>query len=309
MTASADFSAPPADQLLLRRLLRGVLRVLFRGLVRPPLPIALQRTVIRGLTAISVPVPGIRREAGQLGGRPCEWHRPAQPSGGVVLYLHGGAYVAGSPATHRGICAHLARRAQVEVCALDYRLSPESQYPAAREDAIAAYQALLAAGYPAQRIAFVGDSAGGNLSLITSLRLRHLGLPQPGALVCFSSVTDFTGSQLHSPAGGDPLIHPNWVTQAIGLYCPADVARDDPGLSPQFDDLTGLAPLLLQVGEDEILRNDSLRFAAAAQAAGVEVQLERYPGLWHVFQAHAGLLHAADFALARVALFLKARGF
>ncbi|OEC36529.1 Acetyl esterase/lipase [Pseudomonas cuatrocienegasensis] len=309
MTASADFIAPPADQPLLRSVLRGALRVLFRGLVRPPLPVPFQRAVIRALTAATLPVAGVSREAGHLGGRPCEWHRPSQPSGSVLLYLHGGAYVAGSPATHRAICAHLAARTQASVCALDYRLSPESRYPAAREDAIAAYQALLAAGYPAQRIAFVGDSAGGNLSLITSLRLRHLGLPQPGALVCFSPVTDFTGSQLHSPAGGDPLIHPNWVTQAIGLYCPADVARDDPGLSPQFDDLTGLAPLLLQVGEDEILLNDSLRFAAAAQAAGVEVQLERYPGLWHVFQAHAGLLHVADFALARVALFLKARGF
>jgi acetyl esterase/lipase len=98
------------------------------------------------------------------------------------------------------------------------------------------------------------------------------------------------------------------VEQALALYCPAGLAHDDPGLSPQFADLHGLAPLLIQVGEDEILRNDSLRFADKAKAAGVDVRLQRYPDLWHVFQAHAGMLKAADFALAEVVSFLRERG-
>lgn len=316
MNAPAEFTPPAADQALLRSVLRTSLRLLFRGLVRPPMPIAGQRAVLRLLTAVSPTPRGITRSAGTLGGRPCEWHRPQSgqshspqsPRGTVLLYLHGGAYLIGGPNTHRAICAHLAKRGQMAVCALDYRLAPEHQYPAARDDALAAFQALLELGYTPEQIVIGGDSAGGNLSLITSLRLRDLGLPQPAALVCFSPVTDFTGAQLHEPPAGDPLIQRAWVEQALALYCPPGLAHDDPGLSPQFADLQGLAPLLLQVGEDEILRNDSLRFADKARAAGVEVRLQRYPGLWHVFQAHAGMLKAADFALAEVVSFLRERG-
>lgn len=316
MTSPAEFTAPAADQAFLRSVLRNSLRLLFRGLVRPPMPIAGQRTVLRVLTAFSPTPRGITRSAGTLGGRTCEWHRPqsgqwSRPQKGrgtVLLYLHGGAYLIGGANTHRAICSNLVRLGQMEVCALDYRLAPEHPYPAARDDALAAFQALIELGYAPAQIVIGGDSAGGNLSLITSLRLRELGLPQPAALLCFSPVTDFTGTQLHEPPAGDPLIHPKWIEQALALYCPADVAHDDPGLSPQFADLHGLPPVLIQVGEDEILRNDSLRFADKAKAAGVDVCLQRYPGLWHVFQAHAGMLKAADFALAEVVSFLRARG-
>ena len=316
MNAPAEFTPPAVEQALLRTLLRGSLRLLFRGLVRPPMPIAGQRAVLRLLTAVS-PVPrGITRSTGTLAGRPCEWHRPQRgplhrPQSGrgtVLLYLHGGAYLIGGPNTHRAICSTLAKRGQMDVCALDYRLAPEHQYPAAREDAVAAFQALIELGYKPEQIVIGGDSAGGNLSLITSLHLRDLGQAQPAALVCFSPVTDFTGTQLHEPPAGDPLIHRKWVEQALALYCPAGLAHDDPGLSPQFADLHGLAPLLIQVGEDEILRNDSLRFADRAKAAGVDVRMQRYPDLWHVFQAHAGMLKAADFALAEVVSFLRQRG-
>jgi monoterpene epsilon-lactone hydrolase len=308
MTVPVEFIAPAADQAVLRRVLRTSLRLLFRGLVRPPIPIAGQRAVLRLLTAASPTPRGITRRAGTLGGRPCEWHKPQSGRGSVLLYLHGGAFIIGGANTHRAICSNLAKRGQMDVCALDYRLAPAHQYPAALEDALAAFQALIELGYTPSQIVIGGDSAGGNLSLITSLRLRDLGLPQPVALVCFSPVTDFTGAQLHEPPAGDPLIHPAWVALALALYCPAGLAHDDPGLSPLFADLHGLAPLLIQVGEDEILRNDSLRFADKAKAAGVDVRLQRYPDLWHVFQAHAGLLKAADFALAEVVSFLRERG-
>lgn len=316
MNAPVEFTAPAADQAFLRSVLRTGLRLLFRGLVRPSMPIAGQRAVLRLLTAAGPTPRGITRSAGVLGGRPCEWHKPQseqwhKPQSGrgtVLLYLHGGAYLIGGANTHRAICSNLAKLGQLEVCALDYRLAPEHQYPAAREDALAAFQELIELGYPPEQIVIGGDSAGGNLSLITSLRLRDLGLAQPAALVCFSPVTDFTGTQLHEPPAGDPLIQRKWVEQALALYCPAGLAHDDPGLSPQFADLQGLAPLLIQVGEDEILRNDSLRFADKAKAAGVDVRLQRYPDLWHVFQAHAGMLKAADFALAEVVSFLRERG-
>ena len=308
MTAPVEFIAPAADQALLRSVLRGSLRLFFRGLVRPPMPLAGQRAVLRMLTAASPAPRGISRTTETLGGRPCEWHKPHNSRSTVLLYLHGGAFIIGGANTHRAICSNLAKLGQLDVCALDYRLAPEHQYPAAREDALAAYQALLSQGYAPEQIVIGGDSAGGNLSLITSLRLRELGLPQPAALVCFSPVTDFTATLLHQPPAGDPLIHPAWVALALKLYCPADLAHDDPGLSPLFADLQGLPPLLIQVGEDEILLNDSLRFADKAKAAGVDVSLQRYPGLWHVFQAHAGMLKVADFALAEVVSFLRARG-
>ncbi|EJO95462.1 alpha/beta hydrolase domain-containing protein [Ectopseudomonas mendocina DLHK] len=308
MTASADFTAPAAEQMLLRGVLRGALRLLFRGLVRPPMPIAGQRLVLRLLTASTLTPRGVTRSAATLAGRPCEWHRPPAGSGNVLLYLHGGAFMIGGPETHRGICASLAKRAGIDVCALDYRLAPEHPYPAARDDVVAAYRALLDAGYRAEQIAIGGDSAGGNLSLVGSLRIRELGLPAPAALVCFSPATDFTSEQMHEPPAGDPLIHPSWIEQAAELYCPADLPRDDPGLSPVFADLSQLPPTLIQVGEDELLLNDSLRLAERAQAAGASVRLERYPGLWHVFQAHVGMLRAADYAIARVAAFLRERG-
>jgi acetyl esterase/lipase len=308
MTASADFKAPAAEQMLLRGLLRGFLRLFFRGLVRPPMPVAGQRRVLRALTTITLTPRGVSRSAATLAGRPCEWHRPPASSGSVLLYLHGGAFMIGGPDTHRGICASLAKRAALEVCALDYRLAPEHSYPAARDDVVAAYQALLEAGYKPQQIAIGGDSAGGNLSLVGCLRILELGLPAPAALVCFSPVTDFTGEQMHEPLAGDPLIHPSWVEQAAQLYCPADLPRNDPGMSPLFADLSQLPPTLIQVGEDELLLNDSLRLAERAKAAGVNVRLERYSGVWHVFQAHVGMLRAADYAIARVAAFLRERG-
>ncbi len=308
MTASADFRAPAAEQMLLRGLLRGFLCLFFRRLVRPPMPVAGQRRILRALTAITLTPRGVSRNSATLAGRPCEWHRPLVSSGSVLLYLHGGAFMIGGPDTHRSICASLAKRAALDVCALDYRLAPEHPYPAARDDVVAAYQALLDAGYRPEQIAIGGDSAGGNLSLVGCLRIVELGLPPPAALVCFSPVTDFTGEQMHEPPAGDPLIHPRWIEQAAELYCPADLPRDDPGLSPLFADLSPLPPTLIQVGEDELLLNDSLRLAERAEAAGVDVRLERYPGLWHVFQAHVGMLRAADYAIDRVVAFLRERG-
>ncbi|MCY1336570.1 putative acetyl-hydrolase LipR [compost metagenome] len=304
MNAPAEFTAAEPGQPVLRAILRGALRLLFRGLMRPPMPVAMQRLVLRALTASTLAPRGLVRQEGQLAGRPCEWHRPQGGSHVVLLYLHGGAFITGSPATHRAITANLAKRAGVAVCALDYRLAPEHPFPAARDDALAAYRELLGAGYPASRIVIGGDSAGGNLSLITALEIRRQGLPQPAGLLCFSPATDLSGTRQHQPAAGDPLIHPAWVEQAMDLYCPPGMDRRDPALSPVFADLSALAPMLVQVGEDEVLRDDSLHLAERVRAAGGWVRLERYPALWHVFQAHAGLLRAADQALASAADFI-----
>lgn len=305
MNAFVEFIAPPAGQPLLRKILRGTLRLLFRRRMRPPTSIARQRAIIDGLTARSVQLTGVERTPGKLAGLDCEWHRPSGKSDGVLLYLHGGAYLVGSPATHRTLCAYLARYSGRAVCALDYRLAPEHPFPAARTDAMQAYRELLATGYTPEQIVFAGDSAGGNLCLVTALQLKAEGVPLPAALVCFSPVTDFTGQYRHTPPAGDPIIHATWLDQAAELYCGPILDRASPDLSPVYANLAGLPPLLLQVGEDEILRDDSLRLAESARAAGVMVRLERYPGLWHVFQGNVGKLKAANQALERVAVFLR----
>lgn len=306
MSNSSDLFEPvSAQQSMLKRLLRGTMRLFFYGLVRPPVPLWLQRTVIRLLTMITVAPKGVVRGLQLINGVPCEWQHADTGQGKVMLYLHGGAFMIGSPATHRAITAGLAVRGGMSVCVPDYRLAPEHPYPAAPEDCLAVYQGLLDMGYPSSQISIGGDSAGGNLALVTALRARDLGLPLPAALVCFSPVTDFSSEAIHMPPAGDPLINLKWLAQAREAYCPAPLDTHMPGVSPLNDDLQGLPPLLLQVGEDEVLRNDSLRFAERAREAGVEVRLQRYAGLWHVFQAHAGMLKVADLALDRVVDFLR----
>ncbi|HCF2229947.1 TPA: alpha/beta hydrolase fold domain-containing protein, partial [Pseudomonas aeruginosa] len=181
--------SPP--QRLRAGLLRGCLRLLFRGLVRPPMPVALQRGVLRGLSLATLGAGGVVRERRSLAGVPCEWLRPR----GVearrrVLYLHGGAYLIGSPATHRAITTHLARRCAAEVCAVDYRRAPEHPFPAARDDALAVYLALLEAGHSPRRLLLAGDSAGGHLALSLALELKARGLPLPAGLLLFSPWTD-----------------------------------------------------------------------------------------------------------------------
>ena len=308
MNDSNDLFEPASSQQsLLRQMLRWTMRLFFHGLVRPPVPIWLQRAIIRLLTMITVTPRGVVRGLQTINGVPCEWQHGDSGRGKVMLYIHGGAFMIGSPATHRSITAGLAGRAGMSVCVPDYRLAPEHPYPAAPDDCLAVYQGLLDMGYLASQISIAGDSAGGNLALVTALRARDLGLPVPAALVCFSPVTDFSSEAVHTPPAGDPLINLKWMHQAREAYCPAPLDTHMPGVSPLNDDLLGLPPVLLQVGEDEVLRNDSLRFAERAREAGVELQLQRYEGLWHVFQVHAGMLKVSDLALDRVVDFLRVR--
>lgn len=307
MNVHADYTHSNPGQPILSSIIRGVMRLLFRGLIRPGVPIAIQRAVIRILTAAMPVSGGVQRSRELIAGRPCEWHRLPAGSDKVILYLHGGAYLIGSPATHRGLAAALAQTGKRDLCVLDYRLAPEHPFPAARDDAVAAYTALLSRGYEPAEIVLAGDSAGGHLALITALELNRQGQHMPGALVCFSPVVDFTGEQLHAPESGDPLLNASWIEQAADLFCPPGMDRRNPGLSPINADLACLPPLLIQVGEEELLLNDSLRLAEKARIAGVNVQLERYPECWHVFQANTGILKVADIALERVGMFLNTR--
>lgn len=309
MTRSVELAAPAGlRQRLLAPLLRGVTWLLFRCCFQPRVSVQAQRRLLRLFTRITPVSRGVHIEPGELGGVPCQWLRPSQASGWVLLYLHGGAFIVGAPQTHRSLTSFLARHGRLAVCALDYRLAPEQPFPAAGDDALAAYRALLAQGQPAGRIVIAGDSAGGNLVLATTLRLRDLGLPLPGALVCFSPVTDVSGATLHQPDAGDPLLSEAWLGQGIDAYCPAGMDRRASAVSPLYADLQGLPPLLVQVGEDEILLQQSQQLAERAAAAGVDCELELYRRQWHVFQINCGLLPSADEALQRVLGFLRQRG-
>ncbi len=297
----------PWQQRLLRRVMRGSLSVLFRQVIRPPLPIRWQRAWLGVLTRSGMVPKGVTIETVPLNGVPCERLSANPTAQHALLYVHGGAFCIGSPRTHRSITATLAKRSGAVVYAVDYRLTPEHVYPAGLDDVVNAYRGLLAAGFAPERIALAGDSAGGNLILACVLRLLASGEPVPAALIPLSPLTDASRSQLHTPPAGDPLLNHAWVAQASTLYCTEAQLRD-PLVSPVYasvEQLKAFPPVLIQVGEDEILRNDSLRMHAALENAGVPVVLERYPGYWHVFQAQVGLLQAADVAMARMVAFLQ----
>ncbi len=254
---------------------------------------------------------GTRIETSVMGGVPVETisnENGSHENGRVdatFLYLHGGAYVAGSPASHRGLLAQLARVSGCRIVAADYRLAPEHPYPAALDDALAVYRALLADGIAPEKIVIAGDSAGGGLTLATALALRDAGGPMPAALICLSPWTDLTlsGDSHRSRAGRERMLNPAAAGVDAKHYAGGRDLKD-PLLSPLFGRLDGLPPLLIQVGDDEVLLDDSLRFADAARRAGVPVTLQVWPGLWHVWQLYAGWMPEADAALARMTEFV-----
>ncbi len=293
---------------LIAALLRTVLRATLRPTFRAGRPVPEQRRRLELITRLTLPARGVIHTAAHCGGISGEFvaTRGTDPGSRAILYLHGGAYCIGSHVTHRSVTSHLARRTDAGVFVADYRLAPEHPCPAAIDDAIAAYRGLREQGWSPDRIAFVGDSAGGGLALATALRLRDLGEPLPAALVLLSPWVDLGDPDRGTPPPGEIMISLPWVQECARLYLAGRNARD-PLASPIHGDLRGLPPTLIQVGQDEILLQDSRRLHAALVAANVPAQLEEYPRRWHVFQANAGVLADADRALASVAGFLQQR--
>lgn len=234
------------------------------------------------------------------------WVRPKEAGAGrAILFLHGGGYVQGTAAAYRGFVSQVAGRAGIAALAIDYPLAPEMTLPAAPNAALAAWDWLVGQGY--DRIAVVGDSAGGGLSLVTLANLaRRADGPAPVAGVVFSPWTDLTlsGASMSDPAMQDPLIGREYLQDCSRKYAGAlDVG--DPLASPLFGDLRGLPPLLIQVGTDERLLDDATRYAARATEAGVPVRLEVWDGLHHVFQFDVAHLDSSRRALDRAAAFLR----
>lgn len=290
---------------LLRSVLSVALRGLFKGVIGRPLPERFQRFWMTAVSASTLRASGTRSESA-ICGAPGVWvrHRDSDARR-VLLYLHGGGYTLGSPRTHRALSSHLAAAARTQVFVPDYRLAPEHPYPAALEDAVATYRALLDRFTPGN-IAIGGDSAGGGLALCLALALREAQLPPPAALLLISPWTDLSlsGETVTSKCEADPMLGRPWLQRAADAYR-GHLSLTDPRVSPLFADLDGLPPTLIQVGGDEILLSDSQRLAERARAIGLDLRLEVEDGLWHDFQIHAGVLKAADAAIQRIASFLN----
>lgn len=223
----------------------------------------------------------------------------------VILHLHGGGYMMGSPRTHRGMAATLARVAHARVVVPDYRLAPEHAFPAALEDALAWYRHLLDDGVDPAAMAVTGDSAGGGLAVSLLIAARDEGLPLPACYVGMSPWTDLagTGESMVTMAARDPWLRADMVPPAARAYA-GEHALDHPGVSPLYADLTGLPPMLVHSGTEEILFDDGRRLVERARAAGVTADLGVFEGMWHVFQAFPGLPESRR-ALREIGAFIR----
>lgn len=238
-----------------------------------------------------------------------EWSlAPGSDPSRVLLYFHGGGFCSGSLASHRRLVTEAGRAAGVRTLAVEYRLAPEHPFPAAYDDAYAAWRWLLARGVEPRHIAVGGDSAGAGLTVALINRLRDAGEALPGCAWLVSRWTDLamTGGTLATKDAVDPLIHKAYLEELAGALVPAGVDRRDPRVSVLYADLRGLPPVLIQVGSAETLLDDAVRFAGAAGAADVRVTLEVWPDMIHAFPLWNGGLAEGRAALARAGAFIRA---
>ena len=225
----------------------------------------------------------------------------------VVLYFHGGVYVMGDAFLAAGLAAQIARRTRAKVISVGYRLAPEHPYPAAADDALAAYQALLQNGTDPAGIVFAGESAGGGLAIATLVNARDHGLPLPAAAYVMSPYADLTlaGTTMQTKRDADPLLSPDALQARVSDYTAGHDAAL-PLISPVFADLSGLPPLIIQAGTHEVLLDDAIRLARQAATADVQVSLDITPAVPHVFQAYFPILDEATAALDRAGQLLSA---
>jgi epsilon-lactone hydrolase len=251
----------------------------------------------------------IKLSAIDLDGIPGEWSiAPGSDANRVLMFFHGGGYCSGSIASHRRMVTEAGRYAGARTLAVGYRLAPEHPFPAAFDDALVAWRFLRRQGIAAARIAVGGDSAGGGLTAALINRLRASGDEKPACAWLVSPWIDLTmsGSTLASKDAADPLIHKPYLEELATAYLPATLDRKDPRVSPLFTDLRGFPPVLVQVGSDETLLDDAMRFAATAGAADVAVTLEIWPRMIHAWPLWNARLEAGRRALASAGAFISA---
>ena len=267
------------------------------------------RTLFEQMTAAFPPPSDITATPVDAGGIPAEWiTAPGASSEQTVYWLHGGGYCIGSINTHRGLLARISAASRARVLAIDYRLAPEDLFPAAVEDAVAGYLWLLSSGVDPARIVIGGDSAGGGLTGATLVALKQDVKPLPAAAVLISPWTDLalTGESLSTKAAADPMITSDGITRVRDAYV-GDSNPNDPLISPIYAELAGLPPLLIQVGENEVLLSDSTRLAERTEATGIDVTLEIWPEMIHVWHFFAAMLPEGQQAIDRIGEWVRQR--
>lgn len=276
----------------------------------PAMPIDDFRAMFEEWATVTAEPVGVAFEEAMIGTIPVLRARPQAPQPGrLLLCFHGGGYVTGSRASHRKMFGHIAAAARIDALIVEYRRAPESPYPAAVEDALAVFRWALASGIGAAHIAFVGDSAGGGLSVATALAARRDDSPVPGAMYLMSPWLDLEakGESYDANAAVDLIVDRGIIEGLVPALLGPDGSVGDPIANPIIADLTGLPPALIQVGGHEAFLDDSRLFAARAKAAGVDVALEIVPEMQHVFQFLAGTAPEADAAIARAATWLTGK--
>jgi len=249
----------------------------------------------------------VKCEKVDAGGVPAEWmSTPESVEERVVYYLHGGGYTIGSINTHRPMISLIARAAKARALAIDYRLAPENPFPAAVVDATAAYRWLLSTGVNPGKVVIAGDSAGGGLTAATLVALRDAGDPLPAAGVCISPWVDMEGigDSMNTKAGVDPMVEREGLVEMGNAYL-GDADPRTPLAAPIYADLKGLPPLLIQVGTSETLLDDANRLAERAKSAGVEVILEPWEDMIHVWHMFAAMLPEGQQAIDRIGEFIR----
>jgi epsilon-lactone hydrolase len=281
--------------------------------------IAVNRRIVDGYGDVDPSVRDFAAEVRRIevSGVPCEWLLAAGAAPDRrLLYIHGGGWTAGGLDSHRPLSARISAATGCAVLAVDYRLAPEHPFPAGLDDCIAAYRWLRengpAGSLPASSLFVAGDSAGGNLTLALLLALKQRGLPLPDAAVPISPATDFLGSgdSYRTRAERDPILtmDPEGIRLLAQVYLQGRAKPEDPLVSPLYGDFAGLPPLLIHVGDAEVLLDDSTRVAERAKAAGVDVTLEVFPDMPHVWHAFAPFLPEASDAIARIGAFVRKHG-
>ena len=261
------------------------------------------------LGGLLIPAFGVRIETDEINGLHAEWLTPKdRMDGKLLLYLHGGGYVVGGCDMHRQMVSHIARAGRIRTLLPEYRLSPEHKYPDAIDDAVSVYRSLLDMGMKAEDIIFGGDSAGGGLAVATLLALRDADEPMPAAAVLLSPFLDVTGSgdSMQTRRDQDPWFHAEDLPIIADHYCEPH-QRSFPMVSPVFANVEGLPPMFIQVGDHEILLSDSERIADECVAAGIDIELEVWPEMWHVFQMFIGKMPEARQAIDKMGAYIQSR--
>jgi monoterpene epsilon-lactone hydrolase len=290
------------------RAVRAVTSVYFSLLDAETADVEAARKRLSLLGRLIPAAPGTKVEPVEINGLDAEWLIPdGAPPGKAILYLHGGAYVLGGCDSHRHLASHIARESGARALLPEYSLAPEYPFPHAIEDAVGVYRSLLDSGFSPGDLVIAGDSAGGGLTVATLLSLRDQGVPMPAGACLLSPWLDLSasGESMKSREERDPWFTPADIQVVSRHYCAADDCRN-PLASPVFADVAGLPPTFIQVGDDEVLLSDATRFAEKLEAAGIPVEIEVWPEMWHVFQAFLMIVPEAREAVSHIAL--KIRG-